>query len=615
MKILSGRPKPTFVFMISFKKNYSTYSRLFFFFCTIWLFLVFPSFSYGQLLPSGIAKDTAAVSAPDWPEDSLGRRTPRGAVSGFIKAVAEQNYQKAALYLNVSSALQKSGEGAELARTLQRLLDQSGTIFPYSWISDKTAGDAQDVLRPNLNRVGTITIQDETVDVFVEEIKGEEGAPLWLFSSETIQHISTINGELAVPLIDRLLPSFMYETKWAGVPAGHWVGIFLLGLVAYLIAWSLTKVTLFLVRRFWQKAASEPTAGIMRAFALPIRLYLAVWLFVAFTEEVGISIILRQKISGITVIVGMVAFLLLLWRLADFITTFSERRMTLRGHVSGVSAVLFIRRLAKITIIVFGIIAVLGAFGVDVTTGLAALGIGGIALALGAQKSVENFVGSVTLIADQPIRVGDFCKAGDTIGTVEEIGMRSTRIRTLDRTLVTIPNGEFSSTKIENYTHRDRFKFSPVFGLRYETSADQIRYLLVELRSILYAHPKVDPSPARVRFAEFGADSLNIEVFAYILAGDFNEFVEIREDLLLRMMDVVETSGTGFAFPSQTLYLARDKGLSEEKTRQTEEKVKKWRENGEMQLPAFDEGRIDKLKDSIPYPPTGAAKQDNLNKK
>ena len=589
--------------------------RWFFFSCFFWAILSGTGPAHAQLLPTETSKDTTETTKPEWPEDPLGRRTPRGTVSGFIKAVADQNYNKAAQYLNISPALQKSGEGAELAQSLQRLLDQKGHIFPYSWISNDSGGDSEEEMKPSLDRVGTITVLGETFNVIVEEIKGPEGGPIWLFSSETIEKVAAVSGESAIPLVERLLPPFLQKTQWSGVPIGQWLSILILAILAYLLAWIITSFTLFLIRRFWRKAGTEPIAGILKAFALPIRLYLAVVIFVASSQEVGISIILRHKFSGITLIIGLIAFLLLLWRLADFISSFSERRLSLRGHLSGVSAVLFFRRLAKITIVVFGVIAILGAFGVDVTTGLAALGIGGIALALGAQKTVENFVGSVTLIADQPIRVGDFCKIGDTIGTVESIGMRSTRIRTLDRTIVTIPNGELSSSKIENYAHRDRFRFYAVLNLRYETSPDQMRFLLVELRSILYSHPMVSPDPARLRFIELAAASLNIEVFAYINAKDFNEYLEVKEDLLLRMMDVVEKSGSGFAFPSQTLYIARDSGLSKEKTREAEEKVKKWKENGELQIPAFDEERINELKNSISYPPKGSTLEENVKEK
>ncbi len=596
------------------KQKFSCFSLLFLvsvFFAAIAL----PVSGQAQLFPTGTASDTTETSGAEWPEDPLGRRTPRGTVSGFIGAVAEQNYIRAAQYLNISSGLQNSGEGAELARTLQRLLDHSGYIFPYSRINNETEGGVpEEGLAAGVVRVGTISVEDEIFNVLVEKTDGPEGGPVWLFSAETLQNVSALGSAAGIPLVDRLLPSFLQEISWGGVPVGQWLSMLILAVLAYLVAWAITKFSLFLIRRFWHKAITEPVGGILKAFALPIRLYLALWIFVFSSQEVGISIILRQRFSWVTVIVGLTAFLLLLWRLSEFISGFSERKLLSRGYISGVSAVLFLRRLAKIIIIAFGIIAILGTLGVDVTTGLAALGIGGIALALGAQKTVENFVGSVTLIADQPIRVGDFCKAGDTIGTVESIGMRSTRIRTLDRTIVTIPNGEFSSIKIENYAHRDRFRFAPVLNLRYETTPDQLRYLLVELRSVLYAHPLVSPDPARIRFVELGAASLNLEFFAYINAKDFNEFLEVKEDLLLRIMDVVEASGTGFAFPSQTLYLARDTGLSEEKTREAEERVKKWKESGEMQIPSFDPNRIEELRNSISYPPEGSAQKSKGQK-
>lgn len=419
--------------------------------------------------------------------------------------------------------------------------------------------------------------------------------------------------EAFVPLVSQLSPSVLEDNKWGGVPVGHWLAILLLVVVAYLLAWGIVSLALYLIRLSWYKVREEPTAGIVKAFALPLRIYFTVWIFVVASQQVGISIIVRQRFSEITLIVGVAAVLLLVWRLLDAITQFVQRRLLHRNNMAGVSALLFLRRAAKVALVVLGVITLLDSIGFDVTTGLAALGIGGIALALGAQKTVENFVGSVTLIADQPVRVGDFCKAGDVVGTVEQIGMRSTRIRTLERTIVTIPNGELSSLKIENYAHRDRFWFHPTFGLRFETTPDQIRYLLVELRSILYAHPKVDPSPARIRFVKIGADSLNLEVFAYVNAIDFDEFLEVQEDLYLRMMDVVEASGTGFAFPSQTLYIARDQGLSKEKSEEAEEQVQKWRAANDVQIPKFTPERIQSLRNTISYPSNGSSLQKKGN--
>ena len=164
------------------------------------------------------------------------------------------------------------------------------------------------------------------------------------------------------------------------------------------------------------------------------------------------------------------------------------------------------------------------------------------------------------MIADQPLRVGDFCEVDGTTGTVEQIGMRSTRLRTGDRTLVVIPNGQLASQKIENYAHRDRLLFNPAFNVRYETTPNQMRDLLDALRTILRSHSLVNPDPARVRFTGLTTDSLTIEVYSYIDTRDYSEFLEVQEDLTLRIMEAVAASGTDFAFPSQTIYMAKDTG-------------------------------------------------------
>jgi MscS family membrane protein len=552
--------------------------------------------------PAQIPKPSAdtAVSVPDWPADTLGRRTPRGAVQGFIKAIAAENYAKAALYLHLDRKQRKQGE--QLAHTLQRLLDHGGEIIPYSLINDTYNGRSDDNLGPDLDRVGEVTANGETFDVFLERTEDKAGGPIWLFSAQTVQRLPVELEQTTKPLMDRVLPEVAIKNKWGGVPVGHWLALLLIALLGYAVAWSLVHFLHFGLRKTWRRASEEPIAGIIKAFTLPLQLYLALYIFFEFSQRAGISIIVRQKFSVLTVIMGLAVFLLLLWRLVDVVGRFLERRMIRHQHQAGLSAVLFLRRGAKIAVMVFGVIALLSTLGFDVTTGLAALGVGGLALALGAQKTVENFVGSVTLIADQPIRVGDFCKVGETVGTVETIGMRSTRIRTNDRTVVTIPNGDFSSQRIENYAHRDRIWFHPTFGVRCDTTPDQLRYLLVELRAILYAHPKIDPESARVRLVGVGDSSFNLEVFSYVLTGDFNEFLEVQEDLLLRMMDVVEASGTSFAFPSQTIYLGRDSGKSEEKTQTAEQKIKEWRDAHDLPLPKFSEERIQSLRNTIPYP-------------
>ena len=194
--------------------------------------------------------------------------------------------------------------------------------------------------------------------------------------------------------------------------------------------------------------------------------------------------------------------------------------------------------------------------GFNLTTPLAGLGIGGIAIAFAAQKTLENLFGGVSILGDEVIRIGDTCRFGDRVGTVEDISLRSTRIRTPDRTELFIPNGSLATMNVENLSRRDKILFNTKLGLRYETSPDQMRYVLVQVRRLLYEHPKVETEGARNRLVKFDESALTMEIFSYILTRDYNEFLAIREDLMLRIMDIVDAAGTGFAFPSQTVYWA-----------------------------------------------------------
>nr|WP_294924378.1 mechanosensitive ion channel family protein [uncultured Flavobacterium sp.] len=559
-----------------------------------------------QLLGSG--KTTIEEPAKS-PEDSLGRRTPQGTINGFIKAIADQNYLRASQYFVLSKrSYRKPAQRIRIAKTFQQLLDHGGNLSPSSIISNKETGRTDDDLPAGVDLVGNIGDGKTILPLYVENQSDDNQPALWLFSAETVQAIvsTDISGEKT--FLDRVLPAVLKEHKLGNVPIGHWAVIVLMTVICYLLSRLLIFIFAFTIKKLWKKAASEKGTAIIEAFTLPVHMYLTVMLFVASTQRMGISIVVRQRFGIIIITIGILAFLILLWRMTDYVSMYTRGRMTRRGRISAVSAILFLSRTMKVAIVFIGIIAILGIIGVDVTAGIAALGIGGIALALGAQKTIENFVGSVSLIADQPLRVGDYCRIDDIKGIVEAIGMRSTTVRTAARTIVTIPNGQLSASKIENFAHRDRFIFNPILNFRMETTPDQMRYLLVELRSLLFSHPEVLNSPPVVRFTGITADALKVEIIAYIAAVNFETSQEVQEDILLRMMDIIEASGTSLAYPSQTLYMARDTQISGEKTAAVSETVKKWKENNELQLPKFDPKRMEELKDSIEYPDKGSFK-------
>jgi MscS family membrane protein len=225
-----------------------------------------------------------------------------------------------------------------------------------------------------------------------------------------------------------------------------------------------------------------------------------------------------------------------------------------------------IRTCARLLAIVTaaGLLAVgANALGLPLYGIVAGLGVGGLALALAAQPTIENLIGGFSLFADKPVRAGDLCKYGESMGTVETIGIRSTRIRGFDRTITTIPNAALSKMAIVNFAQRDRILIRTVLGVRYETTSDQLRQILAAFREMLLKHPRIASDPLRVRFIGFGASSLDIEIFAYALTQDRAEFFAIQEDVFLRVMDIIEQKGAAVAFPSQTLYLARDSGPAE----------------------------------------------------
>jgi len=213
---------------------------------------------------------------------------------------------------------------------------------------------------------------------------------------------------------------------------------------------------------------------------------------------------------------------------------------------------------------------------------LAGLGVGGLAVALAAQPTIENLIAGISLVADKAVRIGELCKYGDALGTVEAVGVRSMRIHGLDRTLTNIPNAVLAKMPVISLTRRDQVLIQTVLGLRYETTPEQLRYVLVNLRQLLKGDPRVDPDSARARLVKFGDSSLDIEVFAYVRTTDWVGFLGIREDILLRMMDIIEQGGTTLAFPSQTLYLGRDRGNDSIKARAAEASVQEWRDKGSL---------------------------------
>lgn len=560
-----------------------------------------------QFIPS-TQVDSSDVGTNQENLDPLGRTTPQGTVKGFFKSIGDGAYDQALQYFDTSAlnAIENDSLKASMVQKIEMVLNKNGRVYPINIINNSFEGDLGDGLDPSLEEVGSLDLDGETKPIQLEAILNEDNKKIWVLSSTTIEtlvnHINT-NPDV-YQLKDK--SGSLLSSKLKGATVSNWLILVFLALGSYLLAWLFTLLIKWTVRYFfWKKYKTSKYKRFLSALLVPLRLVLAVVVVLNLSRYLGVPIIVRQALGVVNLIAMWAALFIFIWLLIDALTSIGEAKLRETGRFSGLSAISFFRNTAKFVLIVVALLIGFDTIGVNVTAGLAALGVGGLALALGAQKTIENIIGGLSVVFDQPVSVGDYCKFGDTQGTVEKIGMRSTRIRTSNRTVVTIPNSDFSSRLIENFSKRDLFLYHKTIGLRYETSSDQMRYILVELRKILYAHPKVESKPARVRFLGYGADALQVELYAYTNAGDWNDFLGVQEDLNLRLAKVIEESGSGFAFPSQTLYLSKDIGLSEERKKEAELKVQQWIKNGELPLPEFDEERIRELKDSLDYPING----------
>jgi MscS family membrane protein len=363
----------------------------------------------------------------------------------------------------------------------------------------------------------------------------------------------------------------------------------------------LGRILFVLLRPLFRRLTKEQDDRELATIVAPLRLQLLGLLFYA-GSFFAVTLFGRHFLDRVALTLTVIAACWLLLRLMDVVAHLTLKHLQRLNRSGDTALVRLLSRLSKAAAVIIAGLFLLHLSGVHLTAVFAGLGVGALAIGFGAQKTIENLFGGVMVISDKPVSVGDVCRAGEFFGTVEDIGLRSTRIRTMNRTVVAIPNGQLAAMSLENFSMRDRVWLHHTVGLRYETTADQLRYVLAEIRRLLYAHPKVESESARTRFVRFGGSSLDLEIFAYVLATDYAVFLAIQEDLLLRIMDIIDASGTSIAFPSQTTYFARDQRLDASKTEKALATVQAWREGNELPFPDFSTERISELSGKIEYP-------------
>ena len=288
---------------------------------------------------------------------------------------------------------------------------------------------------------------------------------------------------------------------------------------------------------------------------------------------------LKGPLSFTFIILGLHLFFLLIFKETETIKNLLETLMVytlfwgilsiveaLRGAVYGITGKFsadlskemgnFIIAILKILIAGVGLGAMLQVWSINVTALVASLGIGGLAFALAAKDTAANLFGSFSLLADKSIRIGEWIKVSGVEGTVETIGMRTTKIRSFQKSLITVPNHIVANNPIENFSRRGIRRIKMHIGLTYSTNSEQITKIMAEIKEMLKQHEGISQNDSlMVNFDTFGDSSLNIFIYTFTKTANWAKYLEIREDVNLKIMKIVEDNGSSFAFPSQSIYV------------------------------------------------------------
>ena len=479
--------------------------------------------------------------------------SPRAAVEQFVDLGHEGRWDEAARLLELPPGT-PPGEGARLARRLKFVLDHY-LVLDMSQIWGESAGNPDDGLPPETDEIGSITrrsgVEDPVRLVRVQDASGEH----WVFSASTVGRVDRWFATLKDRWVLEHLPPALLEPGPLGLMWWQWLGLPAAVLAAWFLGFFLACVSRVFLARLVARTKATWDDAVLARIGGPLTLAWLLAVMFALLPLVGLAAaddeLARQFLrSGL--------FFVIFWALlrsVDVLVQVVRESPWNAAHPAAHSLLPLGGRVIKIIVFALALVSALASLGFQVGGLLAGLGIGGLAIALAAQKTVENLVGAFAIGADQPFKEGDVIKIGEHMGDVESIGLRSTRLRTPDRTVVTIPNAQMAEQRIENFAARDRIRLTTTIGVQYGTTHDQIQQILAGFERVLRGHPRIWPETVVTRFSNFGESSLDIEVMCWFQTRDINEFRACRQQVLLGFMEVVEQAGSGFAFPTRTVHL------------------------------------------------------------
>ena len=481
---------------------------------------------------------TCFAQAPASKGDPLGRDNPRATVTHFLETCRSKDYEKASQFLDLDKA-GSGADGSQLAKQLEDILNSASHLDVTSLSQDPDGNSTYNVAQ--------ITRYGQSYRISVSRKTDKPGDPeIWKFSDQTVALIPTLATSAENPWIAQHLPRPLSTVQFLETPLWKWIALALAASVLLSLSRLLDKLFTLLtnvIRRRSNKGWVAWAHEVIR----PIRVIVCLAIFRVWMEIVNPSAVARLYIGRLLQLILSVTIAWCIINLVDLFFRRIETTIDVQHRVISRSLLRMGRRTSNALVIIFTLLVLLSNWGYNTTTLVAGLGVGGIAVALAAQQTIANVFGGVSIIGDHPVGVGDFGKFGDLMGTVEDIGMRSTRVRTLGRTVVSIPNSSFAGFNLENYSVRDKILFNPTFQIQRSTPEDKIHGLIDTLGRALNEDKRVEAGPRPVRLMALASASFSLEIFCYILTEDINTFYGIQGELLLKISNALRSAGVELA--------------------------------------------------------------------
>lgn len=471
---------------------------------------------------------------------------PRRAVHTFLhwQQKGHQNLDRVILPMQLADGTKE--EKVDLAVELRKVLDARGLLVVYENVPNNPA------FTDSLSGLNQYILFDEIPEVYLVKRDGN-----WVFSEATIEQIPILYRNTFNTVVEALLDQL---PEWA---TNEWFGVefwqYLAVLLWLLLGMILRKIFEFIldnyIRRITKKTRFTWDDDLLDGVERPSGfIFLMGFLLVSYTN-LQLSVTVNLYLSTILEVALSVGFVWLFYNLADVFAKYMTVITAKTENTLDDQLVPLIRKTLRFFIVVMGVILILQNNGYNVASLIAGLGIGGLAVALAAKDTLANFFGSITIFVDKPFRIGDWIKVGGVEGTVEEVGFRTTRVRTFYNSLISVPNSNIATTDIDNLGMRKYRRFRTMLNLTYSTTPQQMEAFVEGIKAIVKSNKHFRQDYYEVHFNAMGAHSLDVLVYVFFDVPDWSTELQQRHNFLLEILRLAQEVGVEFAFPTQTVHV------------------------------------------------------------